>query len=110
MLRGQEEQAYREFIVPINCQGVQVTPLIKEGVHIARVIGQVAAQSGADLIIMATRGRSRSAAILLGSVTEEMIIETRAPLLAVKHFGARLGVLEALLDRRFRQRGGLHTD
>jgi hypothetical protein len=59
---------------------------------------------------MATRGRSRSAAILLGSVTEEMIIQARVPLLAVKHFGARMGVVQALLDRRFWQRGGLHTD
>ena len=48
---------------------------------------------------MGTRGRSRSAAILLGSVTEETIIETGLPLLAVKHFGARMGVLQALLDR-----------
>ena len=60
--------------------------------------------------MMATRGRSQSAAILLGSVTEEMIIETPMPLLAVKHFGARMGVLQALLDRRFWQQGGLQTD
>jgi hypothetical protein len=70
----------------------------------------VADREGADLIVMSTRGRSRSAAILLGSVTEETIIESRLPLLAVKHFGARMGVLEALLDRRFLRAPGLHTD
>jgi sulfate permease, SulP family len=59
---------------------------------------------------MATRGRSRSSSILLGSVTEEMILETRVPILVVKHFGARLGVLQALLDRRFRHQGDLRTD
>ncbi len=110
VLRGEEAQAYRQFIAPINCQGVQVTPLFEEGVNVAHVIGRVADRHGVDLIVLATRGRSRSAAILLGSVTEEMIIETGVPLLAVKHFGARLGVLQALLDRRFRQRGGLRTD
>ncbi len=110
VLRGQEEQAYRQFIAPINCQGVNVTPLFEEGANVARVIGRVAERQGADLIVMATCGRSRSAAILLGSVTEEMISKTHVPLLAVKHFGARLSVLQALLDRRFRQRGGLHTD
>lgn len=110
VLRGQEEQAYRQFIAPINCQGVKVTPLFEEGTNVAHVIGRVAERHGADLIVMATRGRSQSAAILLGSVTEEMIIEARVPLLAVKHFGARMGVLQALLDRRFWQRGGLHTD
>ena len=58
---------------------------------------------------MATRGRSRSAAILLGSAAEQMIIETRVPLLAVKHFGVQMGVLEVLLNRRFWQRGEMHT-
>jgi nucleotide-binding universal stress UspA family protein len=110
VLRGQEKQAYQQFIAPINCQGVKVTPLFEEGVNAAHVIGRVVERHGVDLIVMATRGRSRSAAILLGSVTEEMILETRVPLLAVKHFGARLGVLQALLDRRFWHRGGLHTD
>jgi len=110
VLRGQEEQAYRQFIAPINCQGVKVTPLFEECANVAHVIGRVAAQHGADLIVMATRGRSQSAAILLGSVTEETIIETRVPLLAVKHFGARMGVLQALLDRRFLYASGLHTD
>ena len=110
VLRGQEEHAYRQFIGPINCQGVSVTPHFEESSKVARTIVRVAEQRAADLIVLATRGRSRSAAILLGSVTEDMIIETRVPLLAVKHFGARLGVLQALLDRRFFQRGGLHTD
>ncbi len=110
VLRGQEEQAYRKFIAPINCQSAQVVPLFEEGANVAHVVGRVAERQGADLIVMATRGRSRSAAILLGSVTEEVIINTRVPLLVVKHFGARLGVLQALLDRRFRQKGDLHTD
>ncbi len=110
VLRGQEQQAYRQFMAPINCQGVEVTPGFEEGVNVAHVISRVAERYEIDLIVMATRGRSRSAAILLGSVTEEMIMETRVPLLAVKHFGARLGVLQALLDRRFRHKGGVHTD
>jgi hypothetical protein len=74
------------------------------------VIGRVAAREGADLVVMATRGRSRSAAILLGSVAEETIVETRVPLLVVKHFGARMGVLQALLDRSFRRRRGPQFD
>jgi nucleotide-binding universal stress UspA family protein len=110
VLRGQEEQTFRQFIAPINCHGVKVTPLFEEGANVAHVINRVAQRHGADLIVMSTRGRSRSAAILLGSVTEDMIIETRVPLLAVKHFGARMGVLQALLDRGFWRKGNLHTD
>jgi hypothetical protein len=53
---------------------------------------------------MPCRGRSRSAAILLGSVAEDTIIGTKIPLLIVKHFGAKLGLLQVLLDRSFRTR------
>jgi sulfate permease, SulP family len=110
VLRGQEEQTYRQFIAPINCQGIKVRPLFEEGANVPHVIARAAEQQGVDLIVMATRGRSRSSSILLGSVTEEMILETRVPILVVKHFGARLGVLQALLDRRFRHQGDLRTD
>jgi nucleotide-binding universal stress UspA family protein len=110
VLRGQEEEAYRRFIAPINSEGVKVRPLFEEGANIAHVIGRTAAKHRADLVVMATRGRSRSAAILLGSVTEEAIIDTSVPLLVVKHFGARLGVLQALLDRGFRGKRGPQFD
>jgi nucleotide-binding universal stress UspA family protein len=110
ILRGQEEDAFRQFISPINCHGVEVKPLFEEGPDIAQTIGRVAAREQTDVIVMATRGRSRSAAILLGSVTEDVILQAQVPLLVVKHFGARLGVLQALLDRRFLHPGGLQTD
>jgi nucleotide-binding universal stress UspA family protein len=89
---------------------VELAPVFEEGANVAHVIGRVAERERADLVVMGTRGRSRSAAILLGSVTEQTIVETRLPLLAVKHFGARMSVLQALLDRRFLFSKGLHTD
>jgi nucleotide-binding universal stress UspA family protein len=104
VLRGEEAKAFAQFIAPLNLHGVRVTPLFQEGAHVAHVIHRVAQEERIDLIVMPTRGRSRSAAILLGSVTEETIVETRIPLLVVKHFGAQLGVLQALLDRSFRTR------
>jgi SulP family sulfate permease len=110
VIRGKEQVAFEQFMAPLNSQGVTVCPIFEEGANVAHVIGRVAAREQADLIVMATRGRSRSAAILLGSVTEETIIETRIPLLVVKHFGARLSVLQALLDRGFRQRRGPQFD
>ena len=52
-----------------------------------------------DLLIMATLGRSASAAILMGSVTEKLIWITNVPLVAVKKKGAGLSFLEALLKQ-----------
>ena len=106
--RGQEEEAYRKFVAPIDCRGVTITPLFVEGADVARTIHRVALEQSVDLKVMATRGRSRSAAILLGSVTEGVIVEARTPVLIVKHFGARLGLLQLLLDRTFRQQGSPH--
>lgn len=109
VIRGGEAEAFARFIAPIDRQGIDVKPIFEEGANVAHAITRAAERHQADLIVMGTRGRSRSAAVLLGSVTEEMISETRVPLLAVKHFGARMSVLQALLDRKFWQQGDLHT-
>lgn len=110
VLRGQERDAYERFVAPIDTSGVELTPLFEEGANAAHTIERVAQREEADLVVMGTRGRSRSAAILLGSVTEQTLIETRLPLLAVKHFGSHLSVLQALLDPRLLRASGLHTD
>jgi nucleotide-binding universal stress UspA family protein len=81
-------------------------PLFVESPHVAETICRLAEERQADLIVMGTRGRSRSAGILLGSETEETIVHTRVPVLAVKRFGNRLSFLQALLDKRFREREG----
>jgi nucleotide-binding universal stress UspA family protein len=106
VLRGEEQQAFRRFIAPLDCRGVRVKPLFVEAANVAGAILRVADEQGADLIVLASRGRSQSAAILLGSVAEETLIGSGVPTLIVKHFGARLGLLQVLLDRRFRQRSG----
>jgi nucleotide-binding universal stress UspA family protein len=105
VLRGREREAFEQFVAPIDTRGVRVTPVFEEGANVAHVINRVAEARGCDLVVMATRGRSRSAAILLGSVTEETIRETRVPLLVVKHFGAQMGFLEALWDKGFLEKG-----
>lgn len=110
ILRGQERNAYERFIAAIDCSGVEMRPLFVESSNVPHALLRSAEQEPCELIVMGTRGRSRSASILLGSVTDEMLRQTRVPLLAVKHFGAQMNVLETLLDRRFRRGGRLHTD
>jgi nucleotide-binding universal stress UspA family protein len=101
VLRGQEQAAFEKFVAPLDCQGVRVEPLFVESANVPHAIGRVAQERGIDLIVMGTRGRTRSAAILLGSETDQTLIETRTPILIVKHFGARLGLLRALLEKDF---------
>lgn len=109
VLKGEEREAYERFIAPVDTCGVRVTPLFEASPHVADSILRVAERERADLLVLSTRGRSRSSAILLGSTAEDVIINTRRPVLLVKHFGATLGVLEAILDTRFLKKGGVHT-
>ena len=56
------------------------------------------------LKVMATRGRTRSAIVLSGSVTEGAVIEARTRVLVVKRSGARLSLLQVLMDRGVRRK------
>ena len=49
------------------------------------------------LVVIGARGRTGAAGVLLGHVTEQLIRESPAPLLAVKTKGECIGVLRALL-------------
>jgi len=70
-----------------------------QGSDVAQTILDEAAATGADCIVMSTRGRSRSASILLGSVAEKVIERTPLPLLVGKPAGRRLGLVDILLGR-----------
>jgi nucleotide-binding universal stress UspA family protein len=81
-----------------------VRPVCIENPFIARTILRVAGEQACELIVMATRGRSRAADILLPSVTAEVFAGSQVQALAVKHFGAYLGLWAALIDHKLRHR------
>ncbi len=110
LIADEHDLAFRIFVAPIDLHGVHLRPLFVEGSIVAHTVLRIADEQTFDLIVMGTRGRSRSAAVLLGSETEHAIRETRIPILAVKHFGSKLRFLQALLDRGLRgARGGRFT-
>lgn len=102
------DRAFGLFIAPIDLHGVWVKPLFVDSPNVAQTIVRTAVEEACDLIVMGTRGRSPSAAVLLGSETEHCLMTTPVPLLAVKHFGSRLSLLQALRDERLRKRGDEH--
>ena len=70
------EDAYERFVAPINLHGAKLRPVFVESERIAATIHKVAEDEKVDLKVISTRGRSRSAVILLGSVTEGVIVLT----------------------------------
>jgi sulfate permease, SulP family len=100
-IRGREQQAFAKFVAPLDLHGVQVDPVFEESASVAHAVERVVESNGVDLIVMGTRGQSLSAAVLLGSESEQVLMETTAPVLVVKHRGERIGLLQVLLDRDF---------
>jgi nucleotide-binding universal stress UspA family protein len=99
-IHGQEEAAFEQMVQSVDCHGVEVEPLFEESSHVPDAILRVAERLSSDLVVMNTRGRSRAAAVFLGSVTSATMAATLLPLLAIKHFGSRLPLLSALLSQR----------
>lgn len=108
--RGRETRAFNDFVARVNTHNVAVDPVFVESSQVASAILARAAQTRADLIVMSTRGRSPAAAILLGSVTAQVMAEAPVPVLAFKHFGAPLNLFEALRASRFWSRPNPKTN
>jgi SulP family sulfate permease len=100
-IRHREQAAFQEFLKPVNRHGVECIPLFDESSNVASAILRTAHQRDADLIVMSTRGRSRAASILLGSVTAQTLTASPVPILVVKHFGAQMSLFQVLRDRKW---------
>jgi nucleotide-binding universal stress UspA family protein len=98
------ERAFGIFTAPVDLHGVFARPSFVEAPNVAQTILRVAVEQTSDLIVMGTRGRSASAAVLLGSETEQTLMRAALPVLAVKHFGARMRLFQALRDQRVQRR------
>ena len=109
-IRKNEEESFEHFIAPLNQHGVRVEPTFVEGNNVARTILHRAKRHGTDLLVMNTRGRSRAASILLGSVTSQVMTEAPIAVFAVKHFGAAMNLFQALQQSQFWMRRNPKTN
>jgi nucleotide-binding universal stress UspA family protein len=65
----------------------RISTEVREGTPAEEIIS-AAIDYGADVIVMATHGRTGLSHLVLGSVAEEVIHRARCPVLAVRHSGA----------------------
>jgi sulfate permease, SulP family len=102
--RASDEQAFRRFLSPLEAElhGVPISTRTIESGSIPGAIGKAAVADGADVVIVATRGQTRSGTILLGGEAEQLLAESASPILVTRPRDDRPGLLEALLDRAFR--------
>lgn len=108
--RMSDKQAFERFLSRIDTHGVGVETITEQSTQPAGAVLEVAKRRGMDLIVMNTQGRSRAAAILLGSITSRVMEQTTIPLLAFKHVGSRMTLLQALLHPRTWERQAAQVD
>lgn len=109
-IRHHEQEAFVKFIDTVDRHGVEVLAKFIEGAKVGSTILYAAERYGADLLVMSTRGRSRAAAVLLGSVTSEVFRQTPIPLLAVKHGSAMMTLFDVLKEASFWERSNPKTN
>ncbi len=68
---------------PLKEAGLKYHSVIRDG-RPASVIADVADEEGADLIVVGRRGRGGAAEMLLGSVSHELALHSRKPVLLIE--------------------------
>jgi nucleotide-binding universal stress UspA family protein len=99
------KRALEHFIAPLELHGVEVVPHVEEAGSVAGAVNAQIASGGHDLVVVGTRGRSPSAAVLLGSESEEVLMASKVPVLITKEAGGRIGLVKALLEGEFHTHG-----
>ncbi len=80
----QEATAYLEEMAgPIRARGIETEVMVVPG-EPAETIQTVAAQTGAELLVMGTHGHHQVRHVLLGSVTESVIRGCSVPALLIR--------------------------
>lgn len=91
---------FRDDVLPHLPAGAQVDDLrVIESEKASEAIMLVAAEAGADAIAMGSHGRTRLAALLLGSTAERIATRSSVPVLIVRDKAERLGLLGSLIHR-----------
>jgi len=96
------ENAKKEFDKLVHKHKIEKHPcdfILKGNKNNADHILEAAINHSSDMLVIGSRGRSNSAAILLGSVAEKLVqINHKIPMLVVKMKGENMSFLEALLN------------
>lgn len=71
-----------QWCKPLKDAGVRYRAVMDDG-RAATVIGRVADATGADVILVGRRGRGGVAELLLGSVSHELVLHSKRPVLVI---------------------------
>ena len=98
IMKQNAQQQFDELLPAMNTEGIEIEFISQASTQPFQGIAEIVHTNGADLLVVGSRGRSKTAAILLGSVTERLIEICNVPILTVKRKGQGLSFMEAILD------------
>jgi nucleotide-binding universal stress UspA family protein len=98
IMKNNTRKEYDKFIQDIDLRGITPTPNFILNENVSKGVLEAVEKHSADLVIMASRGRSDGVASLLGTTTERVLSQTDTPLLAVKQKGSGIGFLRLILE------------
>ncbi|UCG31882.1 MAG: universal stress protein [Phycisphaerales bacterium] len=96
-MEAKAREAYRAFTEDLDTMGVPVEPVMTLSDKTAEVISDLAVARKMDLVLIGSRGRSRSAATLMGATVERILVFSALPVMVVKEKGETGRFLDVLL-------------
>ncbi|MGB3542572.1 universal stress protein [Rubrivirga sp.] len=95
-VRLHAEDRFERFVARLDLHGLRSVRHLAGSDDVPDAIRRETAALEADLVMVGTRGRTDTAAVLLGSVAEQLVRTADVPTVAVKRKGSTLGLLDAL--------------
>ncbi|GAB3656182.1 universal stress protein [Echinicola sediminis] len=93
------KKAFNQLVEEHKIEKYPCDFILKDDKSNADYILEAAVKHSSDVVVIGSRGRTNSAAILLGSVAEKLVQHNdKIPMLVIKKKGENMGFLEALLN------------
>lgn len=97
IMKENAQQDFKKFVSKHNHPELKCEMVLNEGKNPGQLILEFAQEIDADMILLGSRGRTTSAAILLGSTAEKLIhVNKYLPMLIFKKKGETMGFFDAL--------------
>ena len=84
VMSKESEKWVNDIVGMAKSHGVDAKGYVRKSDSVVRSITEFAAQLGADLIVLGTRGRSRFKTLLLGSVSKGVVLQAPCSVLVVR--------------------------
>lgn len=97
IMKENAQEDFKRFIQKFNHKDLTCHFVLNDGEGQGKALLEEAQKIGADMILLGSRGKTKSAAILLGSVAEKLVLVNNIlPILIFKKKGETMGFFEAL--------------